>query len=151
MGKFNIKNLKPRKNSYYHQSIIDPKTTKKYYDCLKSEPIIARSGLEVNFINYVESNPSVKKWASEPIQIPYFSRLDNKQQNYYPDYVLENKDGNKVIVEVKPYAQTKKPKPTDSAWLKQAWIKNCDKWAAAKAFAEKRNMKFIIVTEKFFE
>lgn len=146
-----IKHLKPRKNGYYHQGVIDPKTLTKYANEYKDEPVIFRSGLEASFINYVESNPSVKKWASEPIQIPYFSRLDNKQQNYYPDYVLENKDGNKVIVEVKPYAQTKKPKPTDSAWLKQAWVKNCDKWAAAKVFAEKHNMKFIIVTEKFFE
>ncbi len=145
-----IKHLKPRKNGYYHQGVIDPKTLTKYANECKDEPVIYRSSLELQFVNYVENNPSVVKWASEPMKIPYFSRLDNKQQNYYPDYVLENKDGHKVIVEVKPYGQTKKPKPTDSAWLKQAWVKNCDKWAAAKAFADKHDMKFIIVTEKFF-
>jgi hypothetical protein len=39
---------------------------------------------------------------------------------------------------------------TDNIWLKEQWVKNLDKWAAAKEFAEKNNMKFIIVTEKFF-
>ena len=39
---------------------------------------------------------------------------------------------------------------TDTVWLKEQWIKNIDKWTAAKQFAEDHDMKFIIVTEKFF-
>ena len=39
---------------------------------------------------------------------------------------------------------------TDTRWLKEQWIRNLDKWAAAKKFAEEHGMKFIIVTEKFF-
>ena len=65
-------------------------------------------------------------------------------------YIFENTKGNKVIVEVKPENQTVKPDATDTLWLKQQWIKNTDKWTAAKQFAEENNMKFIIVTEKFF-
>ena len=56
-----------------------------------------------------------------------------------------------VIVEVKPENQTVKPRPSDSIWLKQQWVKNVDKWTAAKKFAEIHNMKFIIATEKFFD
>ena len=143
--------MKPRKGGFYKQGYVDPRCCKKYVDSCKNEPIIYRSGLELQFIQYCENNPSITKWASEPLQIPYYSRLDQKDCNYYPDYVLENKKGNKVIVEVKPYNQTIKPGVTDSVWLKQQWVKNLDKWNAAKKFAESHDMKFIIVTEKFFE
>ena len=141
--------MKP-KSSFYKSCIIDPKKCRKYVDSCKNEPIICRSGLEQQFVMYCENNPKIIRWASEPIKIPYFSRLDNKQCNYYPDYIIENSKGNKVIVEVKPQNQTVKPDSTDTIWLKQQWIKNNDKWNAAKAFADAHNMKFIIVTEKFF-
>ena len=65
-------------------------------------------------------------------------------------YIIENNEGVRCIVEVKPYNQTVKPDATDSGWLKENWVKNTDKWLAAKEFANKNNMKFIIVTEKFF-
>lgn len=145
-----IKHVKPSKKSFYHQGIIDPKKCKKYADSCKNEPIIYRSGLELQFIQYCENNPSITKWASEPIAIPYFCRLDGKDHEYYPDYIIENKQGHKVIVEVKPENQTVKPKSSDSAWLKEQWVKNVDKWTIAKKFAETHGMKFIIVTEKFF-
>ncbi len=146
-----IKNLKPRKNGKYHQGVIDPKKCYKYYDGCKGDPIIYRSALELQFIQYCENNDRIKKWASEPVEIQYFNRLKNREARYYPDYVIENDNGDRCIVEIKPYEQTKKPKATDSAWLKETWVQNTDKWAAAKVFAEKHNMKFIIVTEKFFE
>lgn len=145
-----IKHMKPRKNGFFKQGIVDPKSCHKYADSCKSDPIIYRSGLELQFIQYCENNSNIVKWASEPIKIPYYSRLDQKECNYYPDYILENKKGNKVIVEVKPYNQTLKPDLTDNAWLKEQWIKNIDKWTAAKKFADEHDMKFIIVTEKFF-
>ena len=145
-----IKRMKPKKNGFYKQGVIDPKRMKKYYSECMSDPIIYRSGLELQFITFCENSSSIVKWASEPIKIPYFSRLANKEQNYYPDYIIENADGKKCIVEVKPSNQIYKPDATDSAWSKENWIRNCDKWMAAKKFAEDRGMKFIIITEKFF-
>lgn len=144
-----IKHMKPRKNGFYHQGTLDPK---KFNKCaVKDQPIIFRSGLEKRFIQYVQNQSSITKWASEAFAIPYYSRLDKRQANYYPDFIIENKDGHKTIVEIKPYAQTKRPKEADSAWLKEQWIKNTDKWKAAMDFAKKHEMKFCIVTEKFFE
>ena len=145
-----VKHMKPKKNGFYKQGAIDPRRMKKYYSEFSNQPIIYRSGLELQFINYCEQSSQVKRWASEPIKIPYFSRLANKEQNYYPDYIIENADGKKCIVEVKPYNQVLKPSAEDSLWLKESWIRNNDKWMAAKKFAEDRGMKFIIVTEKFF-
>lgn len=146
-----IKHLKPRKNSKYHQGIIDPKKLTKYYASCKTEPVIYRSGLELQFINWCESNTNIKKWASEPIKIEYFNRLGGKVSNYYPDYIIEDKNGERSLIEVKPAEQTKKPSQISSQWLKEQWIKNVDKWTAAKKFAEKYNMKFVIVTEDFFK
>ena len=115
------------------------------------QPIIYRSGLELQFIQYCENNIKVAKWASEPIEIKYFNRLKNKEARYYPDYIIEHVSGDRVIVEIKPANQCKKPDATDSRWLKEAWVTNMDKWTAAKKFAEDRGMKFIIVTEEFFK
>ena len=107
--------------------------------------------MELRFIEYCENNPKIVKWASEPIKIPYFNRLLQTERNYYPDYVIENEKGERTIVEIKPAKQTEKPEITDSRWEKEAWITNVDKWTAAKQFAVKNGLKFIIVTEKFFE
>lgn len=146
-----IKTLKPRKNSKYHQGVVDPKKCHKYYASCMDDPIIFRSGLELQFIEYCENSPMVKKWASEPIKIPYWNNLDHRESNYYPDYIIENDKGVRCIVEVKPYSQTITPDVTDTDWLKQSWVKNVDKWKAAKKYADEHGMKFIIVTEKFFE
>lgn len=151
MSDLRIKHLKPKRDGFYKQGVLDPKRMKKYYSECKTEPIIYRSGLELQFINYCEMSPKITKWASEPIAIKYFSRLNNKEVNYYPDYIIENKEGKKVIVEVKPSNQLCKPDATDSRWAKENWIRNNDKWFAAKKYAEEHGMKFIIVTEKFFE
>lgn len=146
-----IKHLKPRKDSKYHQGVVNPNRLSKYYTSCKDEPVIYRSGLELDFINFCENNKNIIKWASEPIKIPYFNRLKNKDQNYYPDYVLETEKGEHLIVEIKPYNQTIKPREQDSRWLKEAWVTNIDKWSAAKVFAENHNSKFIVITEKFFK
>lgn len=146
-----IKNKKPKKNSRYHQGYIDQNKISKCFSSCKNEPIIYRSGLELQFIQFCENNPKIKKWASEPISIKYFYRVDQKEHEYYPDYVIETYTGEKIIVEIKPYNQTVKPSALDSLWLKEAWVKNCDKWKAANEFAHQHNAKFIIITEKFFE
>jgi hypothetical protein len=146
-----IKKLKPKKGGFYKQGTIDPRKCKKYYTSCMHEPIIYRSGLELQFINFCEQNQKISKWASEPIKIPYYSRLNKKEANYYPDYIIENDNGTKCIVEIKPSNQVEKPSMVDSLWLKENWIRNNDKWVAAKKFAEEHNMKFIIITEKFFE
>ena len=150
MDDLKIKHLKPSKTSRYTQGAIDPKSCKKYFAEAANMPIIYRSSLELMFIKYCEATPSITKWASEPIAIPYYSRLTNKTANYYPDYIIESENGSRTIVEIKPAGQTVKPKPTDSRWLKESYIKNVDKWKAAKQFAEDHGMKFLIVTEKFF-
>lgn len=150
-----IKKMMPRKNSFYHQGVIKASQCKKLFESCKNDDIIYRSGLELSFIKWCESATNVIKWGSEPICIEYVSRLDNKVHRYYPDFIIYIKDKNnneiRYIVEIKPYAQTIQPKRTASDWDKKTWIKNCDKWKYASEFVKKqKNMKFIIITEKFF-
>jgi len=154
MGKIyenKIKNYKPKKNSRYHQGYVPESLCHKLFRSVKGEPIIYRSGLELQFIQFCENNPKIRKWASEPITIKYKCRIDEKEHNYYPDYIVETDSGSHIIVEIKPYSQTIKPDMNASMWLKEQWIKNTDKWNAANEFAHKHNAKFIIVTEKFFQ
>lgn len=154
-----IKHLKPRKNSRFHQGYVDATKCNKLYESCKNEKIIYRSGLELQFIQFCESCPQVLQWGSEPIAIPYFNRLKNHMSTYYPDYIITivktNKDNEKhvekCIIEIKPYNQTIKPTEQDSRWAKETWITNVDKWKAAQQFAEKHNMKFMIVNENFFK
>lgn len=142
-----IKHLIPKKNSRYKQGVKDPKIFKKYIASCKGDPVIFRSSLELEFINYCENHPSIKRWASEPLKIKYYSRLDGKEMNYYPDFVVEKTNGSRIIVEVKPKAQTSRPTIYDNRWSKEAWIKNIDKWVAAYKFAKEHKMSFIIVCE----
>lgn len=154
-----IKTLKPRKNSRYHQGYVDRKTCRKLFESCKDDKIIYRSGLELQFIQFCENNNNILKWGSEPIAIPYMNRLKKHQATYYPDYVIlvsktdknKNKYVERYIVEIKPYNQTVKPSANDDKWAKETWITNVDKWNAAQQFADAHNMKFIIITEKFFK
>lgn len=146
-----IKNNKPKKNSRYHQGYLNPRLMTKCFKSMQGEPIIYRSGLEYQFICFCENSAKIKQWASEPIGIKYTCRLDGKEHEYYPDYVIEMNNGDKVIVEIKPSDQIVKPKENDSQWAKETWVKNCDKWNAADNFAKSHNAKFIIITEKFFQ
>lgn len=146
-----IKSLKPTRKSRYHQGYVPESMCAKLYSSMRADPIIYRSGLELKFIEYCENNGKIAKWASEPIGIKYYSRLSNSEHTYYPDYIIENTDGVRIIVEIKPSNQTVKPMSQDSRWLKETWVRNVDKWNAARKFADDNGMKFIIVTEKFFE
>lgn len=64
-----------------------------------------------------------------------------------------NGDVQEFLVEVKPHKQTMEPerkKGKNGKLLKAAmtYAINQAKWEAATAFAKKRNMKFLILTEK---
>lgn len=144
-----IKHLKPNKNGPYKQGYIDPKTCKKYIKQLQHEPIIYRSSLELKFINYCENCESITTWGSEVFGIEYFDPRSNNVRHYYPDYIVMNSKGKKLLVEIKPYQFTLKPKLMES-YAGSTWITNMLKWQAAKKWANDNGWEFIIVTEKFF-
>lgn len=142
----NIKQLKPQKNSRYRQGYIDPRSCKKLLPGVAHEKIIYRSSYELKFILWLESNSKIKQWASECICIPYIF-VDGTTHRYYPDYFVEFIDGTKMVVEIKPYNQTKKP-INENCWAAKEYTKNKCKWAAAIEFCKKKGYAFKILTEK---
>ena len=153
-----IKHVKPSKRNkggIYHPLNVD-KYVGKY-------PIICRSSWERKYCQYCDLTDSIVKWASEVFEIKYINPLDNpvnrKPHTYYPDYYIKVKTGDRYkeyIVEIKPKAQTIKPRQPKKATAKSianykyavsTYIKNLAKAKAATNFALERGMEYIVLTE----
>lgn len=139
----------------YHQGRYIPQHPQKYRGDVNN--IIFRSSWERKFFMWCDMNSSVLEWSSEEIVIPYICQTDNKHHRYFLDAHVKIRDskGNILtyLVEIKPFAQTQPPKfpgKQTKRYLTEAetFIKNQSKWDAAKKFAEKNGVQFIILTEK---
>ena len=126
-----------------------PQNYKKY----KGDPtnIIYRSGWELTFMKYLDRQPSVLKWSSEEIVIPYRSPIDGRLHRYFPDFWVKTTNGESLI-EIKPKKQTKPPKPNPKhkrRFLKEVktWGINEAKWKAAAEYCENKGWKWQIITE----
>ena len=111
-----------------------------------------KSSLELKFIRYCEMNSNITKYSLEPFPIQYIKPTDGQFHRYYIDFFVEFKNGAKFLVEIKPYSQTKKPilRKNLTKYKDEliTYYINQAKWKAATDFAEKRNMKFIVLTER---
>lgn len=142
------------KNNKYRQGIFNCTNKQKYKG---SHPIIWRSSLELKAMRWMDSNPNVLSWGSESVVIPY-KGPDGKLHRYFVDLVCEmkRKDGNlqKLLIEIKPQSQTLPPtiSPRKSAktmmYENYSYAVNQAKWTAAKEWAKKKSMLFVIFTEK---
>lgn len=147
-----IKNLAPKPR----KSKRDP--IQNYFDISKSAkykgatPVIYRSGLELKFFRLFESVQDYLEWESEPaLKIPYV--FEDKTRQYNIDVRFIHKTHGEYIAEIKPFIQTQFPNNPESRNFrkdKQVFEQNHAKWTAAKAFAERNNLKFCILTERFF-
>lgn len=136
--------MMPNPNSRYKQGFYQ--NAKKYKGKM---PIIYRSGLEKQFMDYCEHSPEIVEWSSEPFPISYASPT-GAPHTYWVDFVCKNMRGDVVLVEVKPDSQI--PRTHDDIRFSEAMSKNHCKWEAARAFCKKNaNMHFIVVSETFFK
>ena len=136
-----------------YQSRYTPLNPQKYVGDIKN--IICRSSWERKFCMKCDMDPSILEWGSEEISIWYRS-IDNRPHRYYPDFYMKVRQSNgtleKFIVEIKPKKQTRRPKKPlrESRVYKNAVLtyeRNKRKWSTAAAWASKRKMRFIILTE----
>jgi hypothetical protein len=126
-------------NSHTHQGYYKAQNPEKYLG--NTDLIIYRSSWERSFCRWCDCSPSVIRWTSEPIGIPYYDRVSKLEEckkyglnpndpknwvikNYHADFLLEiKKDENtteKWFVEIKPSNQLKKPvPPNQNASLKE--------------------------------
>jgi len=131
------------------QGIFVPKNPQKYIG--KHKPKY-RSGWELTFMLFVDSNPHVLFWASEAIAIPYMNPLSGKKANYFPDFfvVYVDKNGRKIaeVVEIKPKKQSLIESKAASARDRAVVAVNHSKWASAMAYCKQKGYNFRVITEE---
>ena len=137
-----------------YKSRYKPSHPEKYKG--NSSNIICRSNWERTFCKYCDLNENVISWASEEFNIPYVSPVDNRVHKYYPDFLIEVKENNRIkkyVIEIKPKKQTSPP-PKKSRVTK-SYIYECKtfevnraKWRAAREFCIDNGLEFKIITEE---
>ena len=142
-----------KKDDRYTQGIYKPINQQKYKG--QGFPIY-RSGYELKFFRWCDTNCRVLEWGSENVIIPYFNPVSNKYQRYFVDNYVKLQLDNKIekyLIEIKPFKQTCKPekgnkKETTFIYEARTFIQNKAKWDAAKKYCENKGLKFLIITEK---
>jgi len=138
----------------YLQGTFVPANPSKYSGDVTK--IYFRSSWEKKAMVFFDNNPSILKWSSEEVIVPYISPIDGKQHRYFPDFLIMVKtiDGtiNRIMVEIKPAIQCSPPKQGKKTKRMitemHTFMVNQAKWIAAKSWCDRNNMKFQIITEK---
>jgi hypothetical protein len=109
-----------------------------------------RSGWELSFMRFCDSNDNILQWASESIQIPYRHPLTGKQTIYVPDFLITYRTKNNTmraeLIEIKPKGQSvilEKMKSRERAVV----AINYAKWAAAQKWCQRQGIHFRVITE----
>ena len=102
-------------------------------------------------MKFCDTNPSVQKWASEAISIPYRDPLTGRQTIYVPDFFVQYVDKNMKthveLIEIKPASQTILERVGKNKFNQAQYVKNQAKWAAATIWCKQQGIKFRIVNE----
>ena len=155
----NIKNLKPNFNAATNQGYFNVNESVKYIG--KEKKVIYRSSWEKRFCIWCESSPTILQWACETIEIKYFCPVNQKQRNYYPDFLIKTSDNKVLIVEVKPkkdylilpvVPKRKTDKSiTNFINAKKTIAINLAKFSSAKEYCKIRGWEFLVVNEDWFK
>lgn len=133
----------------YHQGKYKPKNTSKYKGDINA--ITYRSSWEKAVLIWCDSNPKIVVWNSEEIIVPYIWDVDKKQHRYFVDFFIQFSDGRKVVVEIKPAKETVVPRKgkDQSRYITESltYVKNQNKWDAARKFCASRGYEFEVWTE----
>ena len=110
-----------------------------------------RSSWEWSFMRFCDTNPSIQKWASEAVKIPYRDPLTGKQTVYVPDFFIQyvDKMGKQHVelIEIKPASQSILERVGKNKYNQAQFVKNQAKWAAANIWCKQQGIKFRIVNE----
>jgi hypothetical protein len=131
----------------YRQGAYPVKNTAKYVG--RGTPRY-RSGWELTFMMFLDSNENVLQWASESISIPYRNPLTGKQSVYIPDFLVTYRGPNNTtkaeLIEIKPKKQSVlESKASDRERAVVAL--NYAKWDAATKWAKKNGLTFRVINE----
>ena len=124
------------------------KNPEKY---LGTKDPLYRSSWEFAFMKFCDESPSIAKWASEAVRIPYRNPLTGRYTIYVPDFFINyvDKGGqpHAEIVEIKPQNQSFKEKVGKNLNNQASYILNQAKWEAATAWCRQKGLKFRVINE----
>jgi hypothetical protein len=131
----------------FRQGIYTVKNSQKYVGA--GQPRY-RSGWEMTFMMFLDSNDNIVQWASESIRIPYRNPVTGKQSMYVPDFFVTYRDRNNQtraeLIEIKPKKQSlieSKASDRDRAVV----AVNYAKWDAATKWARRNGLTFRVINE----
>jgi len=114
-----------------------------------------RSQWEKNVMMHLDENTKVVSWSSEEVVVPYRYDVDGRVHRYFVDFFVEYSNGQKLLIEVKPFKETQVPKGNKRTkrYINEGltYVKNQNKWEAANEYAKDRGWDFVIWTEKELE
>jgi hypothetical protein len=110
-----------------------------------------RSSWEFAFMKFCDESPSIGKWASEAVRIPYRNPLTGRYTIYVPDFFINyvDKSGqpHAEIVEIKPQNQSIKEKVGKNRNNQASYILNRAKWEAATVWCRQKGLQFRVINE----
>jgi len=131
----------------FRQGVYTVKNSAKYVG--KGTPRY-RSGWELTFMLFLDSNDNVLQWASESISIPYRNPLTGKQSMYIPDFLVTYRGRNNTtvaeLIEIKPKKQSlleSKASDRDRAIV----AVNYAKWHQATLWCKKNGLTVRVINE----
>ena len=109
-----------------------------------------RSGWEMTFMMFLDSNDNIVQWASESITIPYRNPITGKQSMYVPDFFVTYRGRDNTtraeLIEIKPKKQSlieSKMSDRDRAIV----AVNYAKWASAQKWCQRNGLTFRVINE----
>ena len=121
------KKRRRRRKKRYHTGI--------YVSLKTGQQCKYRSGWELKYLEWLDSHAEVATYGYESVKIPYVSNVrTGKIRNYFPDFLVEFKDGSKQLVEIKP-----------SKRVKQATVQK--KLCAAGLWCRVHGVTLVVLTE----
>ena len=131
----------------FRQGLYTVKNAAKYVG--KGTPKY-RSGWELTFMMFLDSNDNVLQWASESVRIPYRNPLTGKQSIYVPDFLVTYRGRNNTtiaeLIEIKPKKQSlleSRASDRDRAIV----ALNYAKWHQATLWCKKNGLTFRVINE----
>ena len=131
----------------FAQGIFRPTNPQKYVG--RREPRF-RSGWELAFMRFCDTNDNILQWVSESISIPYRHPLTGKMTNYVPDFLVTYRTKNNTmraeLIEIKPKKQSvieSKASARDRAIV----AVNYAKWHQATLWCRRHGLTFRVITE----
>ena len=131
----------------FAQGIFTPTNPQKYVG--RREPRF-RSGWELAFMRFCDTNDNILQWVSEGISIPYRNPLTGKMTNYVTDFLVTYRTRDNTmraeLIEIKPKKQSvieSKASARDRAIV----AVNYAKWDAATKWCRRQGLTFRVITE----